>query len=160
MTGLIFAVKNITIPIPMKRLIIFSFIIILIGLSCDKEKPEEQIPFLKTSWTLSFIRNTTNRATTYFPSDAARKINIVFTDSLNVVLFNGVCNTGSGVYSFSEANNSLEINFLGITQIYCKYVEWEAYTIQNLDNAFSYKINGSNLIIYSKGTYDLYFEKD
>jgi heat shock protein HslJ len=141
----------------MKKILIIGFIIILIGSGCKKESPANQSPLLKTKWILSFIQNTKSHSTTYFPVDAPRKIKIVFTDSLNVFSFTGICNGGGGTYSYSSSTGAVSITNLSCTKIACKYDEWEGYTIQNLDSAFSYKINGVNLIINSNGGYNLYF---
>jgi heat shock protein HslJ len=141
----------------MKKILIIGFIIILIGSACKKGSPANQASLLKTEWILSFIQNTKSHATTYFPVDASRKITIVFTDSLNVISFTGICNVGGGTYSYSSSTGALTVTNLSSTKIACKDDEWEVYTIQNLDSAFSYKINGVNLIINSNGEYNLYF---
>jgi heat shock protein HslJ len=132
---------------------------VLVGFGCEKESLKDS-GLLKTKWTLSSIQDTKTNAVTNYPSDASRKISIVFTDSLNVLSFYGICNGGAGTYSYSSSNGSIKITGLNTTSIYCKYVEWEEYTTQNLNNAFSYKINGNNLIICSNSTYNLYFTKN
>jgi len=140
----------------MKKIVIFSFILILVGIGCKKAN-DKDADLLKTKWILSYIQDTKTNTITNYPSDATRKISIVFTDSLNVLSFSGICNGGWGTYSYSASTAAIKITDLGTTLIGCKYAEWEGYTIQNLYAAFRYKINGSSLVIYSNGAYNLYF---
>jgi heat shock protein HslJ len=141
----------------MKKIAIFSFILILVGTGCKKTADAD---LLKVKWVLSYIQDTKTNAITNYPSDAARKISIVFTDSLNVISLSGVCNGGWGTYSYSLSTGAIKISGILTTAIACKYVEWEEYTTQNLDSASSYKINGSSLEIYSNSTYNLYFTEN
>jgi heat shock protein HslJ len=142
----------------MNKILIFSFIMFLVGFGCKKENLKDA-DLLKTKWSLSYIRDAKTNAITNYPSDAARKISIVFTDSLDVISFSGICNGGAGTYSYASSTGMIKIS-VGTTLIYCKYVEWEEYATQNLNAAFSYKINGNNLVIYSNGVYNLYFTKN
>jgi heat shock protein HslJ len=142
----------------MKKILIFSSIVILFGIGCEKVAVKDS-DLLNTTWILSYIQDTKTKAITNYPNDAARIISIVFTDSLNIFSFSGVCNSGAGKYSYSSSTGTIKIS-VGTTFIYCKYVEWEEYTTQNLSNAYSYKIDGNNLIIYSNGLYNLYFTKN
>src|SRR5664280_2371689 len=137
----------------MKKIEIFSFILILVGTGCKKTADAD---LLKVKWVLSYIQDTKTNAIKNYPSDAARKISIDFTDSLNILSFSGICNGGAGTYSYSSNSGEIKLTNLGTTLIDCKYAEWEGYTIQNLYAAFRYKINGSSLEIYSNGTYNLY----
>ena len=141
----------------MKKIAIFSFILILVGTGCKKTADAD---LLKVKWVLSYIQDTKTNAITNYPSDAARKISIVFTDSLNVISFSGICNGGAGTYSYSSSTGAIKITNLGTTLIACKDVEWESYTTQSLNNAFRYKINGSSLEIYSNGAYNLFFTQN
>jgi len=141
----------------MKKIAIFSFILILVGTGCKKTADAD---LLKVKWVLSYIQDTKTNAIKNYPSDAARKISIDFTDSLNAISFNGVCNGGWGTYSYSLGSGSIQVTDLATTQIGCQFGEWEGYTIQNLYTAFRYKINESSLEIYSNGAYNLYFNKD
>jgi heat shock protein HslJ len=144
----------------MRKILIFNFILVLIGFGCEKViLHNEQASLIKSGWILSYIQDTKSNAIINYPADAARKISIVFTDSLNVIFFHGICNGGKGNYSFSSGDGSIQFTNLFTTQIGCKDVEWEGYTIQNLYNASRFKIDGSNLVIYSKGEYNLYFIK-
>ena len=140
----------------MKKTLIFSFIIFLAGLGCEKANVKDS-DLLKVRWTLSYIQDTKTKVITRYPDDASQKISVVFTDSLNFISFSGVCNGGGGIYSYSPVTHEIKITILGSTKIYCKYVDWEAYTAQSLDEALSYKINGNSLVICSNGAYNLYF---
>jgi len=143
----------------MKKISIFSFILISVCFGC-KKAAVNNADLLNTKWTLSYIQDTKTNAVTHYPSDATNKISIVFTDSSNVIRFSGVCNGGAGKYRYSSISGEIKVTDLMSTQIYCKYVEWETYTAQNLQYASSYKINGNNLVIYSNGTYNLYFTEN
>jgi hypothetical protein len=92
----------------MKKIIFLNFIIILGGFGCRKTI-EKDANLLKTKWILSYIQDTKTNAITDYPSDAARKISIVFTDSLNIVSFSGICNGGGGTYSYSSINGTIKI---------------------------------------------------
>jgi heat shock protein HslJ len=140
----------------MKKILIFSFILILVCFGC-KKAAMNNADLLKVKWLLSYIQDTKTNAITNYPNDAPRRISIVFTDSLNVISFSGICNGGAGTYSYSSSNGAIKITNLGTTLIACKDVEWESYATQSLNNASSYKINGNSLVIYSNETYNLYF---
>ena len=143
----------------MQKILIFSFILIISGFGCRKSTMNV-VDLLKVKWVLSHIQDTKTNEIKNYPGDAARKISIFFTDSLNVVSFSGVCNSGSGTYSYSLSSGEIMFTNLGTTLIDCKYAEWEGFTIQNLYAAFRYKINGSSLEIYSNGSYNLYFTQN
>jgi heat shock protein HslJ len=142
----------------MKKIAIFSFII-LVGFGC-KKAAMNNADLLNTKWILSYIQDTKTNAITNYPSDEVKKISIVFTNSLNVIAFSGVCNGGAGTYSYSSSTGAIKITELITTAIGCKYDEWEEYTTDNLNNASSYKINGNNLVINSNGAYNLYFTQN
>ena len=142
----------------MKKIAIFSFII-LVGFSC-KKAAVNNADFLKVKWVLSDIQDTKTNAITKYPNDAFSKISIEFTDSLNLILFNGICNYGTGTYTYSSSTGAIQISDIVDTKIACKYDEWEGYTRQNLYTASNYNINGNNLVIYSNGVYNLYFNKN
>lgn len=143
----------------MKKILIFSSILILVGFGCKKTVVKDA-DLLDSTWILSFIQDTKTKAIMNYPNDAARKISIVFTDSLNVISFSGVCNGGWGTYSYSLSTGAIKISGIVTTLIDCKYAEWEEYTTQNLYTAFRYKINESSLEIYSNGSYNLYFTQN
>jgi len=143
----------------MRKILLFSSILILVGIGCKKAN-EKDADLLKVKWVLSYIQDTETNAIKNYPSDAARKISIDFTDSLNILSLSGICNVGAGTYSYSSNSGEIKFTNLGTTLIDCKYAEWEGYTIQNLYAAFRYKINGSSLEIYSNGAYNLYFTEN
>jgi heat shock protein HslJ len=142
----------------MKKLVIFLFTIILSLYGCKKEN-SKNADLINTKWILSYIQDTKTNTITNYPSDAPNRISIVFTDSLNVIAFSGVCNGGAGTYSYSSSTDAIKIK-VGTTFIYCKDVEWESYTTQSLNNASSYKLSGNKLVIYSNGAYNLYFTQN
>ena len=142
----------------MKRII---FLLLIIASICGcKKAAMNDASLLKTTWILSYIQDTKTNAITKYPNDAFSKISIEFTDSLNYIFFDGICNGGIGTYLYSSITGEIKISGIPTTEIYCKYAEWEEYTTQNLTNAFSYRINGNNLVIYSNGVYNLYFNKN
>ncbi|HKJ82314.1 MAG TPA: META domain-containing protein [Ignavibacteriaceae bacterium] len=114
---------------------------------------------MKHEWILSHIQDTKTHAVTYYPSDATNKISIVFSDSSNDIGFSGVCNGGTGKYSYYSITGEIKVTDLTTTEIGCKYVEWETYTVQNLFYASRYHIEGGDLAIFSNGTYNLFFTK-
>jgi heat shock protein HslJ len=142
----------------MKKIIFLLVIIVLIS-GCKKAAMNDA-SLLKTTWILSYIQDTKTNAITKYPNDAFSKISIEFTDSLNLILFNGICNYGTGTYTYSSSTGAIQISDIVDTKIACKYDEWEGYTRQNLYTASNYNINGNNLVIYSNGVYNLYFNKN
>lgn len=143
----------------MKKIVIFSFFFILVGFSCKKANKKDA-DLLNTKWILTYIQDTRTKAVTHYPSDARNKISIVFSDTSNDIGFSGVCNGGTGKYTYSSITGEIKVTDLGTTLIGCKYDEWETYSVQNLYYASSYKINGNDLVIYSKGAYNLYFTEN
>lgn len=139
--------------------IIFILIIIISCFGCKKNSLYDT-DLLKTTWILSYIQDTKTQAITNYPSDAVKTISIEFTNSSNIIFFRGVCNVGSGKYTFSSITDEIKVTDLITTEIYCKYYEWETFTVQSLDSASSYKIDGNDLVIYSNGEYNLYLTKN
>jgi heat shock protein HslJ len=137
---------------------IFILAIITSCFGCKKDSLSDT-DLLKTKWLLSYIQDTKTQAITNYPSDAAKTISIEFTDASNIVFFRGICNVGSGTYTYSSITDEIKVTDLITTEIYCKYYEWETYTVQNLYYASSYKLDGGDLVIYSNGAYNLYFTK-
>jgi heat shock protein HslJ len=129
----------------MKKIGIFS-LIILVGFGC-KKAAVNNADLLKVKWVLSDVQDTKTNAITKYANDAYSKISIEFTDSLNLVLFNGICNYGTGMYLYSSSTGAIQISDIIDSKIACKYDEWEGYTRQNLYTACNYKINGDNLVI-------------
>jgi heat shock protein HslJ len=138
---------------------IFILVIIISCFGCKKDSLNDT-DLLNTKWILSYIQDTKTQAITNYPSDATKKISIVFNDTSDIISFSGICNGGAGTYTYSSITGEIKVTDLGTTLIYCKYVEWETYTVQSLHYASSYKINGNNLAIYTGGAYNLYFTKN
>lgn len=134
-------------------------ILILVAPGCSK-KSSQDADLLNSTWVLSYIQSTSTNAIMTYPSDEAKKISIVFTSSDNKVSFSGICNSGSGTFSFLQNAGGISVQNIVTTKVGCQYVEWEAFTTQNLDNATSFRIDGNNLVIYSGGDYNLYFTKN
>ena len=143
----------------MKKFLIFSFIIFLAGLGCEKAGVKDA-DLLNAKWILSYIQDTKTNAITHYPDDATNKVSIIFSGSSNDIGFSGICNGGAGNYTYSSVTGAIKITDLSTTKIGCKYDEWETYTVQNLYYASSYKINGNDLVIYSNGAYNLYFTEN
>jgi heat shock protein HslJ len=140
----------------MEKIYIIIFISLFCGSSCRKSIMNDS-ELIGTTWTLSAVYDTKTGNELTFPADASRKITVVFTDSLNMVAFTGICNAGTGTYSVLPDQQTLNVLNLGSTKIYCKYAEWETYTIQNLNSAFRYTIKGTTLTVYSTGDFNLTF---
>ena len=138
--------------------IIFLFVIIVSCNGCKKQNLKDD-DLLNSKWILSSVQDTKTDAITHFPGDATKSIAIVFSNSSDLLSFTGLCNNGSGSYSYSSTTGEIKITNLATTLIWCKYVEWETYTVQNLNYATSFRITGNYLVIYSDGEYDLYFTR-
>lgn len=140
----------------MYKVLIFCFIINSVGFGCEKEHLKDA-ELTNNNWELESIEATQSNEMTDYPSDAPEKISIFFSDTSNIIGFNGICNGGAGTYTLTNSTGGIEISDLYTTLVGCKYDEWEMYTVQNLHDAYSYEINGDDLIIYSHGDYNLYF---
>ena len=138
---------------------IFILIIIFFCFGCKKDSLNDN-DLLKKTWILSYIQDTKTQAITIFPGDAAKTISIEFTGKSNQLFFRGICNVGSGTYCYSTTTDKIKVTDLITTEIYCKYYEWETYTVQNLYYASSFEIDGNDLVIYSNGEYNLYFTEN
>ena len=138
---------------------IFILVIIIFCFGCKKDSLNDN-DLLKTTWILSYIQDTKTQAITNFPGDAAKTISIEFTGKSNQLFFRGICNVGSGTYCYSSTTDKIKVTDLITTEIYCKYYEWETYTVQNLYYASSFEIDGNDLVIYSNGEYNLYFTEN
>lgn len=133
--------------------------VVLVGFGCKKDTLKDA-DLLNTKWILSYIQDTKTHAITHYPSDATKRISIVFNDTLDVISFWGICNGGAGTFTYSSVTGEIKVTDLGTTLICCKYVEWETYTVQNLNYASNYKIDGNDLVIHTNGAYNLYFTKN
>lgn len=139
----------------MKKIFIYSLVLVFIVGGCKKGS-SKQPALINTKWVLTYIQDTKSNLINNYPADESKKIVIDFADSMDVISFSGICNSGAGKYSYSSTG-TLKITDMATTKIACKYVEWESYTIQSLQEAYSFNINGNNLIIYTNGDYNLYF---
>jgi heat shock protein HslJ len=140
----------------MKTAISILCLFYLTYLGCRKQDPQADPPLLNTNWVLSSIQNTRTKANLQFPLASTHTSEyITFTDSILTV--KGICNSGRSSIQLFTYNDSIRISGVGSTFIYCDFINWEDYLWHNLDSAFSYKINGNQLVIYSKGTYNLNF---
>lgn len=140
----------------MYKVLIFCFIITLVGFGCEKENLKDA-DLTNNNWELESIEATQTNEMTEYPSDAPEIISIFFSDTSNIIGFNGVCNGGAGTYTLTDSSGGIEISNLYTTSVGCNYGEWEIYTTSNLHDAYSYEINGNDLTIYSHGDYNLFF---
>jgi heat shock protein HslJ len=108
-------------------------------------------------WTFTAIQNVKTNQIINYPDSIPKKESITFTDSASVVRFGGVCNEGWGTYTTNE--NNINISPIMTTLMLCKYIKWEDYLQNNLENAFMYTIYDNQLIIRTTGTFHLIFEK-
>lgn len=145
----------------MKKIFLLLLVAIIAGNGCKKESyPVRQETLTDTSWVLAYIQERANNDVTFYPETEPRKISVTFHGSSNVISFKGICNTGEGTYLFSSRSGEVDINDMGSTKVACENVEWEAYTIQSLNNAIRYTIDNDTLLIFSNGKYDLLFLRD
>jgi heat shock protein HslJ len=145
----------------MKKIFLLLLVVIIAGTGCNKDShPVRQETLSGTSWVLAYIQERATDDVTFYPETEPRKIIVTFHGSSNVISFNGICNTGEGTYLFSSRSGEVTVNDLASTKIACDNVEWEAYTIQSLNNAIRYMIEDNTLMIFSNGKYDLLFVRD
>jgi hypothetical protein len=127
--------------------------------ACKKESDYTKPPLINNIWILSGVQSTSSGQTIDFPSGAPKKIAILFLDSLNTIFFSGECNGGSGKFTIYPESDSITSS-VGTTLVYCEYVEWESYTVEGLNNAYKFLIDGRDLNIFSTGQYNLKFKID
>lgn len=139
--------------------VLFSAVFLDLLSGCKKDKEKQDKDLINTKWTLEYLQNSSTKVKNYFPATEQKKISIIFTDSLNTMLFSGICNDGSATYSYSQGTGELSIRDLKLTLILCSNVIWENNTAQYLLNAQLYDIKNDSLAIASKSGYDLYFSK-
>ena len=140
----------------MKEKIILVFIIVCFSAGCKKNRTDENL--INKTWVLDHIEDIQSKAVTPFPV-GLNPIMIDFTDSSNVVTFKGVCNTGSGKYSYSVISMKINISDLTLTKVACIGIDWESYASQNMVNSYKYSINGNTLEIFTHGNYNLFFTR-
>lgn len=140
----------------MRKLIIILMVPLIFVFSCKKNKDKEEVSLLEGNWVLTDIQNTETNSITNFPLGITEKIEIEFTGP-DTILFRGICNNGDGIYSHQAATGELIIKDLVVTKVYCTNIEWEGFSVQNLNKAYKYEITGDSLKIYSTGDYNLFF---
>lgn len=141
-----------------KYILIFLFTV-FIALSCKKDKEEEISP-LKGNWVLTDIQSTQTNALTNFPIDINDKIVIEFSSPSDTILFRGICNNGAGTYLYNPSIGELKVKDLIVTKVLCTNIEWETFSVLNLNKAYKCDINGDTLKIYSLGDYNLIFKRE
>jgi heat shock protein HslJ len=134
-------------------------VLLIMSSGCKKDKDKQDKDLINTKWTLEYLQNSGTKVRNYFPATEQKKISIIFTDSLNTMLFSGICNDGSATYSYTQGTGELSIHDLKLTLILCSNVTWENNTAQYLLNAQRYEIKNDSLTIASKSGYDLHFSK-
>jgi heat shock protein HslJ len=142
----------------MKKILFAVLVLGFMVIGCKKDEPTEAPLFLDTVWTLTYIQNVSTKLGFNFPSDAARKITVVFSGGL--VGINGICNTGTGNFTLIEFDSTLgtlTVTDLSSTKVNCDYSEWEGYLLQSLGKAYKYEITGSSLDITTTGDFNLRF---
>jgi len=137
------------------RLLFFCGILSIIACCCEKNSNNlnNTSGNLLRKWILQSIQNTKTTQISQFPENVLAKESVTFKDSM-ILAFSGICNGGKASYILKI--DSLKIYDMTSTQILCGN-QWEGYFTNNLDSAYKYKIDASQLTIYSKGTYNLIF---
>jgi heat shock protein HslJ len=136
------------------RMLFFVSLVIYIALlGCKRNDPQNSDLFQK--WTLTSVQNTKSSMIINYPDTTTLVETIAFTDT--ALLIDGSCgNYGQAHYSIkNDTINFTKISIFNL--LYCDLYQWEEYVIANLDSAYRYTINGSQLKIYSKGSQNLIF---
>jgi heat shock protein HslJ len=145
----------------MRQIFLLLMVAVIALAGCNKDShPVRQETLSGTNWVLAYIEDTGTDEVTFYPETAPRKISVTFHGYSNIISLTGICNTGEGSYLFSSQSGEVSISDLGSTKVACEYVEWEAFTIQSLNNAYRYMIDDDVLLIYSHGKYNLLFVRD
>jgi heat shock protein HslJ len=145
----------------MKKILFAGLVLGLMVIGCKKDRPKEAPLFSDTVWTLTSIQNVSTKLMFNFPSDAARKITVVFSDGQ--VGITGICNTGTGNFTsvqFDSTLGTITVTDLSSTKVNCDYSEWEGYVLQSLGKAYKFEISGSSLDISSTGDFNLHFVEE
>jgi len=137
--------------------LLLILIFLLANTECKKSDSNQDNSLLLGVWTFTAIQNVKTNQIINYPDSIPKKESITFTDSASVVRFGGVCNEGWGTYTTNE--NNINISPIMTTLMLCKYIKWEDYLQNNLENAFMYTIYDNQLIIRTTGTFHLIFEK-
>ena len=140
----------------MKKITVI-ILIVLIGLSLDSCKKEEEIT-IRSYWQfVSLEKNNIQPPQFLYISDTL-EINTLF-GPMGFLNINSYCNTGTGNYSVQGA--SLTISNLSMTEIHCytnEPIDWEAVFVYNLELSEYYLIEDKELTILTGGDYHLHFK--
>jgi heat shock protein HslJ len=136
-----------------------TILLVIITISCRKEKESAGSDLKNIKWSLAYVSSTSTNQKIFFPLPEPDRITIILSDSLNTLLFKGICNTGSGKYSLSAMNKELKISDLKLTLVSCANIIWESYAANGLTGAQSYDLKGDSLTIFSNSAYNLHFSK-
>jgi heat shock protein HslJ len=139
-----------------KIILVSCGILLIFACSCSKSKELANVPLLKTQWILSHFQNATTNKIINYPDSLRIKESITFTDSLTLSIETTCGKTNVG-YSIKDDSISIPQIAFYTSSIYCGLVQWENYLLFNLDSAFKFNLKANQLIIYSKGTYNLFF---
>jgi hypothetical protein len=137
------------------------------GISNKKVVRVYQNSVFYVNWVFTKIQNVITNVSINFPDSTNKKIFIYFsightlsndTIARPMVGFSDFCNSGGGDCIINGSNISIPV--VGDTRMDCLFItDWELYLENSFRNAYEYSINGNQLIIKSKGPYNLFFEK-
>jgi hypothetical protein len=132
-------------------------IIILLGNNCSrKNETITDLPLLNSVWKLSSVQSTISNNVLNYPDTGKLFEYINFTDS--ALLINEACgNYGQADY-FVKNDTIKFTKFIIWHWMLCDLDQWESYVENNLDSAYKFINNGSQLKIFSKGSYNLLFK--
>ena len=138
----------------MKTNILCIFLFLFIG--CQNKDNNSDPPLLKTKRILTSFQSTKTNSIINYPSVMTNKEYVIFTDSLNVLKIGSFCNGCNSSYILG-INDSIKIRLNYCTAIACENIQWQIFLFNNLDSAYSFKMNSNQLQILSKGIYNLNF---
>ena len=142
----------------MKTINFFLILIFLLAnTECKKSNLNQDNSLLMGEWTFTAIQNANTSQITNYPDSIPKKQSITITDSLSKIKFGGVCNKGWCTYSINGSKFS--ISSIMTTKFLCQDIIWEDYLQKNLESAFMYTVYADQLIIRSRGTFNLIFKK-
>jgi len=139
----------------MRKMILLLFI--LSFTFCEKSGFQDA-NLINKQWNLTSLQDTRTNTIINYPAYVKQQWGfeqIYFTtDSVSI---KGLCNVGNAIFSTFSKNSAIKFSGFRITYAYCQYEQWEQYLLHNLDSAYTYKITGNQLVIYSRGTFNLNF---
>jgi hypothetical protein len=142
----------------MKSLYLIFFLIgmfAITSISCNKKNNTNDKADLLKKWILFSVQNTKTHQIINFPDTTLSNETITFTDTLTSIY--GACgNHGQACY---KVNNEFIMfsNFSIFHLNFCSLYKWEDFVLNNLDSAFQYNVKTNQLVVYSKGSYNLIF---